>query len=84
MLISTALMRSLCRIATRRVPRKGFKDKFQYEFAVAPNKGMGLIYIIHGNTGFVRRLEAVDQLRTDWEPFQEVPDRHRKLKKVTP
>src|SRR3990167_3982434 len=73
MLLTTALMRSLHGIATRRIllrKNSNGKEVFEYQLAAASDKGV--IHIFRGLTGSIRRLEAVDQLLVDWEPFQEI------------
>lgn len=77
MLLATALLRSLSGIATRRreIRVNAHATKYAYEFAVSTGKTKQrlVIHIINGLNGAVRRTEAVDQLQTDWEPFQEIP-----------
>lgn len=83
MLLTTALIKSLHGIATRRVVlRKTSKGNLQFDhhFAVVSDKGV--VHVLRGHTGTIRRIEAVDQLRTDWEPFQEVPENKRTFKKA--
>ena len=57
------------------------KDRFEYFFAVATVNGP--VFVISGRSGLIRRLESTDQLRTDWEPFQERPGgNQRKRNKI--
>lgn len=75
MLITNALFRSMHGVATR---AKTVGTHLEHHIAVVSKRNKTLI--INGRTGSIRYLEASDQLRDDWEPFQPVPQTISKRK----
>lgn len=65
MLITNALFHSMHGVATR---AKKVGTHLEHHIAIVSKRKKALI--INGRTGSIRYLEAADQLRDDWEPFQ--------------
>ncbi len=84
MLLTSALLRSTHGIALRHrtVKLKAGRELLERHFAVASDKGA--VHVINGRNGTIRRMDAADQARSDWEPFQAMPERKsgRKIKSV--
>lgn len=79
MLLTTALFQSEHGIATRR--KFISHTRFEYHMAFASQRGV--VHIHNGRNGTIRRISAVDQAFTDWEPFapSELSPRIRQTKK---
>jgi len=72
LLLVTALLRSKHGMATRRrrYMAKAGHEKFEYHVAFATDTG--LVFIINGRNGVIRKIQMVDQAQDDWEPCMEV------------
>ena len=80
MLLTTALLKSMHHIATRRrqVGAIGKRKKVVYEYLLAVASDRGVVNIFNGRNGTMRRVSDEDQLVNDWTPFQSSPDMRSK------
>ena len=85
MLLTRALHASLPGIARRsKLVRHNARggDTLEYWFAVFSDKQA--VHVINGRNGTIREMRAEDNLYEDWEPFQQIEIRKRKIKSPRP
>ena len=82
MLFLHAILKSGHGIARRRrTVFVGTKRTRRFEYQIAMATIPGEVFIFSGKAGNIRRIEAVDMLQTDWEPFYEFKRVYKSVKK---